>query len=226
MTNAAAQLQSEGYFTMEDCLTTECTRTLADLCEPLWSQGDGKRPGIRRVLARCPALAGMLSTSPIPGLIEMLCGRRAHVVRSILFDKTPETNWLVPWHQDATIALAARHDIEGFGPWSIKEGEHHCRPPRWLIDQVAVIRIHLDACGIDNGPLRVIPGSHRDGLLSDAAIAQLAAAGPVHECCVGVGGIVGMRPHTVHASRKATVPARRRVLHLECTAAALPAGLG
>lgn len=225
MTTAAAQLESDGYFIMEACLDLECIQRLAHLCEPLWSQGDGKRPGIRRVLARCPALADQLGSTIVPGLIESLCGRDAQIIRSILFDKTPQTNWLVPWHQDATIALATRQDAPGFGPWSIKEGEHHCRPPRWLIDRVAVIRIHLDPCGIENGPLRVIPGSHRQGLVSDAAVAQMAAEGPVRACCVGAGGIVGMRPHTVHASAKATVPARRRVLHLECTAAALPEGL-
>ena len=36
-------------------------------------------------------------------------------VRAILFDKTAETNWALGWHQDRTICVKRRVEVEGFG---------------------------------------------------------------------------------------------------------------
>lgn len=219
------QFAAEGWLVLDRYVSTQLVEQLRTLSEPLLRDAGKSRPGVRRVLHRERAMIDVLHNTPIPALAHALCGGDARIVRSILFDKTPETNWLVPWHQDATIALAERAEIAGFGPWSIKDGEHHCTPPRELLDQIVVIRIHLDACGPDNGPLRVIPRSHRDGLVESSATSRMVEQGPIVECCTDLGGVVGMRPHTVHSSPRATQPSRRRVLHLECTAARLPSGL-
>ena len=37
-------------------------------------------------------------------------------VRAILFDKNADQNWSLGWHQDRTIAVRQRIDIDGFGP--------------------------------------------------------------------------------------------------------------
>ena len=51
------------------------------------------------------------------------------LVRSILFDKTPEENWPVLWHQDLSIAVKAKKELEGYRPWSLKDGVVHVQPP-------------------------------------------------------------------------------------------------
>lgn len=195
---------------------------LRALCEPLLRSASQTRPGVRRALLREPAITTILAHTGVPALAAQLAGRDAPVVRSILFDKSPDANWMVPWHQDATIALKERHDIQGFGPWSVKDGEHHCRPSRDVLDQIIVLRLHMDDCCPANGPLKVIPRSHEHGLLSaddlDAAVAQ----GPTVTCPARAGDVVLMRPHTVHASDRSAVPARRRVLHLEFCGVPLP----
>jgi len=81
--------------------------------------------------------------------------------------------------------------------------------------------VHLDDSTAANGPLRVIPGSHNLGVLSDAGIGEVVARARPHECTVGRGGIVVMRPLLVHASSKSAVPDPRRVLHIEYTSALL-----
>ncbi|MEZ5299860.1 MAG: hypothetical protein R3F11_04210 [Verrucomicrobiales bacterium] len=43
-----------------------------------------------------------------------LLGGDALPVRAIYFDKSPESNWGVAWHQDLTIAVAARAVVPGF----------------------------------------------------------------------------------------------------------------
>jgi hypothetical protein len=219
------RFDAEGWLVLDRLVSLPHVERLRDLLEPLLRDTGRPKPGVRRVLHRQPAMIAVLKETPIPALAHDLCGGEARIVRSILFDKTPETNWLVPWHQDATIALAQRAEVPGFGPWSVKDGEHHCTPPRELLDQLVVIRIHLDACGPENGPLRVVSRSQRDGLVDAATVNRLVEQGPVAECCTDVGGVVIMRPHTVHSSPKASQPSRRRVLHLEWTAAQLPPGL-
>jgi hypothetical protein len=79
-------------------------------------------------------------------------GPAARPVRAILFDKTAANNWMVPWHQDRTIAVHARHEVPGFGPWSVKGGVVHVEPPFDVIAGMITIRAHLDACGEDNAP--------------------------------------------------------------------------
>lgn len=219
------RFDAEGWLLLDRLVSLPHVERLRVLSEPLLHDTGRPKPGVRRVLHRQPAMIAVLKETPISTLAHDLCGGEARIVRSILFDKTPETNWLVPWHQDATIALKQRADVPGFGLWSVKDGEHHCTPPRELLDQLVVIRIHLDPCGPENGPLRVVSGSQRDGLVDSATVNRLVEQGPVAECCTALGGVVVMRPHTVHSSSKASQPTRRRVLHLEWTAVQLPPGL-
>jgi hypothetical protein len=84
-------------------------------------------------------------------------------VRSILFDKTPDENWPVAWHQDLTISVSEERQIHGYGPWSRKDGIPHVQPPLALLRQMVTFRLHLDDTPESNGALRVIPGSHDRG---------------------------------------------------------------
>jgi ectoine hydroxylase-related dioxygenase (phytanoyl-CoA dioxygenase family) len=225
MDERLAQFDHAGCAVLEGIVDPAVVIALREACEPLLMGERGPRPGVRRVLERAPKVWEIVRASPIVPLAREVAGPRANVVRSILFDKTEQTNWLVPWHQDATIAVKERVDVPGFGPWSVKDGEAHCRPPRNILDGVLVLRVHLDDVGADNGPLRVVPGSHVGGLLPAAEVDRVAGAMACVECCTKAGGVVLMRPHSVHASPKATRPMRRRVLHLEWSADELPGGL-
>lgn len=225
MDERIAQFHHTGCAVLDGIVDAPTVAELREACEPLLMGERGPRPGVRRVLERAPKVWEIVRASPIVSLARGVAGAQAQVVRSILFDKTEMTNWLVPWHQDATIAVKERVDVPGFGPWSVKDGEAHSRPPRNILDGVLVLRVHLDDVGADNGPLRVVPGSHAEGLLPAAEVDRVAGAMAYVECCTKAGGVVLMRPHSVHASPKAIRPARRRVLHLEWSADELPGGL-
>lgn len=135
-------------------------------------------------------------------------------VRSILFDKTPEENWPVAWHQDLTICVAARYDLEGYGPWSTKDGVVHVQPPVELLENMITLRLHLDHTAADNGALRVIPGSHRAGRLTSAAISLVTREDEV-VCECAAGDVLIMCSLLLHASSRSLAPARRRVIHME-----------
>lgn len=181
------------------------------------------RAGIRGVLARPPvrALADALA-----GLAGSVLGGPAFPYRATLFDKSARANWLVSWHQDAALPILARLDAPGWGPWTTKAGVLHAIAPAEALKRVVALRIHLDDSTVDNGPLRVIPRSHRNGVLADESIARLVASETAMTCLAARGDVLLVRPLLLHASSKASSAGPRRVLHIEyATDRALPGGL-
>lgn len=189
------------------------------------ASGSHRRGGLRQLLERVPQLQEFVRSPGVRTLVEPVLGPSARVVRAILFDKTPAANWVVPWHQDLTIAVREQLDLPGYGPWTQKDAVSHVQPPTDILQSMLALRIHLDDCGDANGALRVIPGSHTYGKLDQHSIHGLVASRAYLTCAVPRGGAMLMRPLLLHASSKAEVPHRRRVIHLEFAAAALPGGL-
>lgn len=196
----------------------EIDRLLTELA-PLASADRG---GVRNVLETSPAVRA-LSTSPaVRSVAEAVLGLGCFAVRAILFDETPQANRKVVWHQDVTIAVRARASVAGFGPWSEKEGVPHVQPPVELLERMLAVRVHLDDRGAENGPVRVLPGSHRVGRLSGEAIdAWRAGATPV-DCLAERGGVLAFRPLILHASSPAERAGHRRVVHVEFASEELP----
>ncbi len=222
MISPALQVQTFGYGIVANLLTPEQADALvADLYSVQQAAGTGN---VRNLL-RIPAVRTLANDPYIHDLIEKILGPGAKPVRGILFDKTPQENWNVLWHQDLSIAVKERYDIPGYGPWSVKDGVPHVQPPRTVLEQMLTIRIHLDDCGDDNGPLRVIPSSHTAGVLSSAAIEQWKQRSNIVTCTGPKGSALLIRPLLLHASGKATAPTRRRVIHLEYAATELNTAL-
>jgi ectoine hydroxylase-related dioxygenase (phytanoyl-CoA dioxygenase family) len=135
--------------------------------------------------------------------------------RATLFEKSEQMNWLVAWHQDVALPIKERFDDPDWGPWSVKDGVQFVRATASALERVIALRLHLDDSTSTNGPLRVIPASHRGGLLSAEQISERAAVEPPLECTVPSGGVIAMRPLLIHASSKSTDNRPRRVLHIE-----------
>ncbi len=157
-------------------------------------------------------------------LARTVLGDAAQPVRGILFDKPPEANWPVAWHQDVTIAVRERAEVEGYGPWSLKAGVPHVQPPARVLDRMVTVRLHLDDCPASNGALRVIPASHRAGTLDHAAI-RSASGDEAVTCEARAGDAVLMRPLLLHSSSPAEAPRHRRVVHVEYAVGDLDGGL-
>jgi ectoine hydroxylase-related dioxygenase (phytanoyl-CoA dioxygenase family) len=167
---------------------------------------DGIFYGMRDALRGLPEVRELANSTEILGLVRPILGPDAFAVRALLFDKTPSANWGVPWHQDLTIAVKKRVETEGFGPWTVKAGIPHVRPPIEVLEGMVTVRVHLDDCDATSGPLRILPGSHNHGRLGvEATRLRLERDRPV-ECLVGPGGVVLIRPLLLHASSPATSP--------------------
>jgi ectoine hydroxylase-related dioxygenase (phytanoyl-CoA dioxygenase family) len=94
----------------------------------------------------------------------------------------------------------------------------YAHAPTSALEDVVALRVHLDDSTIKNGPLRVLPGTHKLGVLSDDAVHQLAAKMQAVDCLVPKGGVLAMRPLLIHASSKSQAAMPRRVLHIEYAA--------
>jgi ectoine hydroxylase-related dioxygenase (phytanoyl-CoA dioxygenase family) len=178
------------------------------------------RAGERNAANASEAIGRLAASAGVRGIVESVLSPAAFVARSIVFDKNPRANWDVTWHQDATIAVVQRREAPGFGPWSVKSGVPHVRPPAEVLGRMVTLRIHLDDCMRENGALLVVPGSHRS-FIAESSIAEWASV--VCEC--RAGEVLLMRPLILHASKKAAVPSHRRIVHLEFAADPLPGGL-
>jgi len=181
----------------------------------------GVAPGHRNLMRHVPEIAALAGSAKIINLL----GPGLLPVRSIFFDKTPEANWLVPWHQDLSIAVKRRIDVSGYGPWSTKDGVPHVQPPVEILETMVTIRLHLDDCDESNGALRVIPGSHQLGRLGAADIINARSNQNEVVCSMHAGDALLMRPLLLHASSEASAPAHRRVIHLEYATGSLASGL-
>ncbi len=180
------------------------------------------QPGARQSGLPHNMLADIYKQEEVHTFARKLIGENAKLVRIIAFDKTPQTNWAVPWHQDRTIAVKGKHETPGFGPWSKKGPLHHAEPPASLMDNMVTLRLHLDPCHITNGPLVVLPGSHKLGRIPQAEVLQLSKTMKSETCLAEEGDILAMHALTIHKSPKAETPNHRRVLHLEYCSQQLP----
>ncbi len=145
--------------------------------------------------------AGFVGSDPVP-------------FSATLFEKNEQANWLITWHQDTALPMAEPFEAEGWGPWSKKAGLHFSHAPDWVLSRVIALRLHLDDSTTANGPLRVLPGTHTDGVLTDAQVFALADSVAAVECLVDRGGVIAMRPLLIHASSKSVSDQPRRVLHI------------
>jgi ectoine hydroxylase-related dioxygenase (phytanoyl-CoA dioxygenase family) len=218
----AAAIERDGWAVTPPVVPQlELDRLLGDL-GPLTADGRG---GVRNLLDSSPAVRALATSPAVRSAAESVLGAHCFAVRALLFDKTPDANWKVVWHQDLTIAVRARANVAGFGPWSEKAGVPHVQPPAELLERMLAVRVHVDECGADNGPVRVLTGSHRAGRLSAAAIDAWRAGAESVDCLAERGAILAFRPLILHASSPATSPSHRRVVHIEFAAEELPAPL-
>ena len=218
-----ADFERDGFVLLNSMVPNEQLNQLANEIEPIRSSLHSA--GIRNLLSLCPAVrlfansgvayeiaSEILKTIPIPA-------------RAILFDKTPESNWYVTWHQDLTIPVKSKIEIENYGPWSIKNGILHVQPPAAILEKMVSLRIHLDACSKENGPIRFIAGSHTNGVLDRVNLANWRDSKAPISCPAERGDIIAMRPLILHSSSISEATEHRRVLHIEYAGVELPLGL-
>src|SRR5436853_33616 len=122
------------------------------------------KAGVRHALKHS-SVAEMAHDKRLLEIARRVLGTGAVPFRATLFDKSPNSNWLVVWHQDTALPLQERAGAEGWGPWSVKQGAIYAHAPATALQRVLAIRVHLDDSTTENGPSRVLPETHKLGVL-------------------------------------------------------------
>ncbi|TDO97658.1 phytanoyl-CoA dioxygenase family protein [Flavobacterium sp. 245] len=177
---------------------------------------------IRQFHKEIPETFPYIFNQNLKNIIESTFGEGYFITKSIYFDKPEKSNWFVAYHQDLTISVDKKIEIENFENWTVKQNQFAVQPPRKILDNNFTIRIHLDNTTQDNGDLKVINNSHSKGILR---IENLDFENNETICEVEKGGIMIMKPLLFNASNKTTNNERRRVIHIEFSKEQLPQGL-
>ncbi len=208
------------------CLISDLDRAVPS-AGPSVLESRGHVYGVRNLTDVWPPALAVAHEPTLRDAISSMLGQRFGLVRSIFFDKTPGRTWSLPWHRDMTIAVRKGNANGDFRRPTVKAGIPHLEAPAWLLRQMVTARVALDDVTDENGPLLVIPGSHRDTEIDDLPSARDLAteAHPIH---VRPGDVLLIRPLVVHRSgpSRATTRRHRRTLHFEFAAiVTLPGGL-
>lgn len=210
--NWAESVRERGYAVIPEVLRQRKSDEL--LQELKCASLPRSKAGVRHVM-RIPAVAEIARGTALLRIAQEILGEGAFPFRATLFDKSATANWLVVWHQDTALPLKERREMTGWGPWSVKDRVQYAHAPASALQQVVTLRVHLDDSTAENGPLRVLPGTHTLGVLTDEEIHHLSLRVAEAECLLPRGGVLAMRPLIVHGSSKAQNEMRRRVLHIE-----------
>jgi ectoine hydroxylase-related dioxygenase (phytanoyl-CoA dioxygenase family) len=198
---------SEGFVIVHDLLDAGECATVAGNAQTATTASAGTRRLLD--LPWCRSLASRLRAGRLRGVLPM----DYVAVQCTYFEKSKTRNWLVPIHQDLSIPVKERQEAPGFSGWSEKEGELFVQAPIDLLSQLMAVRVHLDPCREEDGPLQVVPGSHALGILAPKASVEVRSTLGSQACIAGVGDALVMRPLLLHASSKASGTSLRRVLH-------------
>jgi len=146
-------------------------------------------------------------------------------VQCTFFEKSVDRNWLVSLHQDLSILVYEKLDHPALTGWSEKEGGIFVQPPAEVLQKIVAVRLHVDECSSNDGPLKVVPGSHNHGRINQETALSLRTANGEVICPVARGAAMLMRPLLLHSSSKASRQSKRRVLHFLFAPKSLPFGL-
>ncbi len=216
---AADALNKDGFLFAPSLIDK---RVCADLADSIGANVAARNA---RHLIDHPNVQALIASSSLSNFINTLLGNAAFAFKATLFDKNVESNWLVAWHQDVAIPVSHRHDCLDWRAWSVKDGVDYVQPPDAVLAGIVALRLNLDACDHNNGPLRILAKSHLVGRVKEVLIGAEVSRYQEHAVTGEVGDCLAMRPLTIHASSKSVTPSRRRVLHLEFANFDLPEGL-
>jgi ectoine hydroxylase-related dioxygenase (phytanoyl-CoA dioxygenase family) len=178
---------------------------------------------IRQFLKGIPDVAEIIFNNKLKIIIKKIFSDDYFVTKSIYFDKPGNSNWYVAYHQDITISVDKKVNINGFESWTVKQNQFAVQPPLEFLQDNFTVRIHLDDTDELNGALKVIPKTHNKGIFKPETIGLEKDSEEI--CNVKQGGIMLMHPLLMHASGRTVSNQKRRVIHIEFSNKVLPENL-
>ena len=211
-------LETNGYSVVADLYSENEIHQISECLEKTEQNGRSFLKtkdlfAIRQLLKNVPKLNPLLFKDKIKELLSSLFQSNHFLTKAIYFDKPSDSNWFVAYHQDLSISVDQKVNLTNYSNWTSKKGQYGVQPPIEILEDTITVRIHLDDTDKNNGALKVIPKSHLNGVVRvDSKSWEIEKE---HFCEVKKGGVMLMKPLTLHASNRTTNGEKRRVIHLE-----------
>lgn len=227
--NHKTEISKKGFTIINDVFSEEEMNQIINVIESIDTSKETFRKSedlfaIRQFLKEVPESHPFIFNDNIKKIINEIFGYNYFVVKSIYFDKPEKSNWYVSYHQDLTISVDKKVELDGFGPWTTKQNQFAVQPPIAYLKNIFTIRIHLDDTNENNGALKVVPNSHSKEIYRPETIDWNVEREEI--CSVNKGGIMIMKPLILHGSNRTTNQKKRRVIHIEFSNMELPVELG
>lgn len=215
------QFHEEGYLFLPDTFTAEECAVLREEAELIYRQN---RPEIWREKSGAPRTAfaahlyneafGLLGRHPrMIGPVEQLFGESVYMHQYKINAKASFTGDVWQWHQD-------------YGTWARDDGMPEPRAMN--------IAVFLDEVMAINGPLMLVPRSHRHGVLAaghdttttsyplwtldEPSVTRLVAEGGIVAPTGKPGGLLLFHGNLVHGSAPNITPYPRKIVYLTLNA--------
>ncbi|WP_144283929.1 phytanoyl-CoA dioxygenase family protein [Chryseobacterium echinoideorum] len=222
------ELTDNGFAVINNIFSEEEIEKISEAIQNIDTSKDNFRKSedlfaIRQFLKEIPEVKDLIFNENLKTIIKEVFGENYFVVKSIYFDKPEKSNWYVAYHQDLTISVDKKLELENFGSWTTKQNQFAVQPPLDILENIFTIRIHLDDTDENNGALKVVPKSHVKGIYRPETIDWNVETETL--CNVEKGGIMLMKPFLLHGSNRTTNGNKRRVIHIEFSDRDLPDNL-
>ncbi len=212
------QIDEKGFVTINNIFSVSEVEKILQLIDQADTSAKTFRKSadlfaIRQFIKEVPEIGKLILNDEFKRLIHGIFGSDYFIVKSIYFDKPEQSNWFVSYHQDLTISVNRKAEIDNYSKWTVKQDQFSVQPPLVILAQTYTVRIHLDDTNENNVALKVIPGSHLKGIYRADDIDWSNES--EHVCEVRKGGIMIMKPLLLHSSSRTTNNNKRRVIHIE-----------
>jgi len=223
--NKKSEISAEGFAVINSVFSDSEIEKISEVIQSIDTSKETFRKSedlfaIRQFLKEIPEVNDLIFNENLKTIIKDVFGENYFVVKSIYFDKPEKSNWYVAYHQDLTISVNKKIQLENFGPWTTKQNQFAVQPPLEILENIFTIRIHLDDTDENNGALKVVPKSHAKGIYRPETIDWKVETETI--CNVERGGVMIMKPMLLHGSNRTTNGKKRRVIHIEFSDMILP----
>ena len=222
---AKTELEEKGYALLENCYSSHEIQKMIHCIQGMDQKGSPVPKSkdvfaIRQLFTALPQLKDCVFNQKIKTLLAKFYPSNYFLTKAIYFDKPPTSNWFVPYHQDLSVSVNQKVALDGYTNWTSKKGQFGVQPPIEILARTITLRIHFDKTNQFNGALKVISKSHKRGIIR--TVSKDWNLDAEHICPVEKGGVMLMKPLTLHASNRTTNNKQRRVIHLEFCDIELP----
>ena len=181
-----------------------------------------KQPRSQFILKTLPSLKNILINHNLLKIIHSI-DKEAFIVRSVLFDSKYSQEVDEKWRQSKDINTIIQNDNHKLIDDTQTDQLQLTEADENLLRKMFIIRIYLDDISLKNGPLKLIPGSHKK-VLSENEVQTITDNSTPVISDIPAGGIQILKPLLLVSNSLAVSQKRRRILQLEFSSVELKDG--